>query len=133
MNLYQGAFGLQKTVFIFLENVFKKQSCVSIFIFLRKVQKTRLVETGGVFIFHFQKLENVFENRKQKTENKKPSKMSFLICIQVWKTKNFHFPRKLWKTDVTKRVFYFSIFLRKLILKNGKFSITKRSINIQNF
>ncbi|KAL4584483.1 hypothetical protein LXL04_009085 [Taraxacum kok-saghyz] len=34
--------------------------------------KMRLVETGGVFIFHFQKLENVLE--KQKTENGKPTK-----------------------------------------------------------
>ncbi|KAL4592074.1 hypothetical protein LXL04_005055 [Taraxacum kok-saghyz] len=81
-----------------------------------------LLSVGPVHVHRLHTLgnapENVFE--KQKTENGKPTKRSFLICVQVWKTKGFHFPRKFWKTESTKR-------------KTENFSKTKRAlINLKN-
>ncbi|KAL4570621.1 hypothetical protein LXL04_026279 [Taraxacum kok-saghyz] len=78
-------------------------------------QVGRLNRTGTQ---HGDQYKMWLKNRKQKTENRKPTKMSFLICIQVWKTKGFHFPRKLWKTEATKRIFPFFHF--KMWLKNRK-------------
>ncbi|KAL4554547.1 hypothetical protein LXL04_039379 [Taraxacum kok-saghyz] len=55
-----------------------------------------------------EELMHVESYKKQNTG--KPIKMSFLICIQVWKTKSFQFSRNLLKTEATKRVFHSSIF-----------------------
>ncbi|KAL4568120.1 hypothetical protein LXL04_020570 [Taraxacum kok-saghyz] len=60
-------------------------------------------------VFYAYKQQN--EIRKQNTG--KPIKSSFLICIQVWKTKSFQFSRKLLKTESIKRIFHSSIFLGK--------------------
>lgn len=60
----------------------------------------RLVETGGVFFFHFRNLETV--------------KIIFLIYIQFGKLKIFIFLEKFWKTERTKRVFNISAFLEKI-------------------
>ena len=67
------------------------------FQFSMKILENAFGCNDGVFIFHFRKIENAFGKIWKTT------KISFFY--RILENENFHFPRKLLKTELTKRIF----------------------------
>ena len=99
--------------FHFFRKRFQKMELSFRFQFSMKILENAFGWNGGVFIFHFRKLEIEFRKFWKTT------KYSFLIYIEVRKLKNFIFLKNFWKMNEPNVFSKFS-FSIEFFLENWK-------------